>query len=487
MKEIKARDQVRLGMQRCWRLAITGMSYRMFRSGVTVAILALAVAFLTHMLGFGILERETQSSAATELEQSRRLGQTITRLATPDARATLLEELAAGDDARLSEYQHFAGVDRAALEVVRKVALRYLAAASYLDDLPPAPRAVVLGDFKARELLDSLSTPEAVQKLAAKLRSLGHHAPGGDADFARLMNEERPPLDALLAKIESGHRAAVQAVADAFPGRAAADLAANPPPEFQSVTRDAGFVIRDQSALRAFARRSHDMSSLERALLAAETRAQVARDSGIAPGEVGLPAMLEYVGGSETKAAWLAGALRAGGAAKELSGTRVAELLKLAARERELEQASSGYVKVEGGLFGLSERSQWLILLSFLVCAVGVANAMLMSVTERFTEIATMKCLGAMDGFVMMMFVFEAVIQGALGGAVGVVLGVILAGLRAAVEYGRLAGSALSASAELGAAALLSLGVGVLLAAVAAVGPSFVAARLAPMEAMRVD
>ena len=42
------------------------------------------------------------------------------------------------------------------------------------------------------------------------------------------------------------------------------------------------------------------------------------------------------------------------------------------------------------------ERSKqtWLISLSLLVCVVGIANAMLMSVTERFREIGTMKCLG---------------------------------------------------------------------------------------------
>ena len=106
---------------------------------------------------------------------------------------------------------------------------------------------------------------------------------------------------------------------------------------------------------------------------------------------------------------------------------------------------------------------------------------------ERFTEIATMKCLGALDGFVMTMFVFEALIQGALGGVVGVVLGVLLAVVRMLFEYGPIAGAASGAVGELSSAALLSLVIGVLLAAVAAVGPSFVAARLAPMEAMRVD
>jgi len=112
---------------------------------------------------------------------------------------------------------------------------------------------------------------------------------------------------------------------------------------------------------------------------------------------------------------------------------------------------------------------------------------MLMSVTERFTEIATMKCLGAMDRFVMMMFVFEAAIQGVVGGVVGLLLGVVLALGRGLLEFGVLLGAAASSAGDIAVAAALSLVVGVVLATLAAVGPSWVAARLAPMEAMRVE
>ncbi|MCC7409855.1 MAG: hypothetical protein IT442_17445, partial [Phycisphaeraceae bacterium] len=50
MKPIIVQDQVRLGVGRCVGLSLSGMSYRMFRSMITVSILALAVAFLSHVL-----------------------------------------------------------------------------------------------------------------------------------------------------------------------------------------------------------------------------------------------------------------------------------------------------------------------------------------------------------------------------------------------------------------------------------------------------
>ena len=45
---------------------------------------------------------------------------------------------------------------------------------------------------------------------------------------------------------------------------------------------------------------------------------------------------------------------------------------------------------------GISMKDKWLIIMSLIVCVVGIANSMLMAVTERFQEIGTMKCLGAL-------------------------------------------------------------------------------------------
>ncbi|KKK92645.1 hypothetical protein LCGC14_2700850, partial [marine sediment metagenome] len=91
-----------------------------------------------------------------------------------------------------------------------------------------------------------------------------------------------------------------------------------------------------------------------------------------------------------------------------------------------------------GGWLGFSRRTGWLIIISFMVCVVGVANAMLMSVTERFREIATMKCLGALDSFIMIIFVMESSLQGLAGGIIGVVVGALLGMMRSAWSFGAL-------------------------------------------------
>ena len=114
------------------------------------------------------------------------------------------------------------------------------------------------------------------------------------------------------------------------------------------------------------------------------------------------------------------------------------------------------------------------------------ANAMLMSITERFREIATMKCLGATDTYILMQFMMEAGMQGFCGGLLGVVIGFAIAAVRGFAAFG----SHLAAYwpwADLAASGVVSLLAGVLLAILASVQPSWSASRMAPMEAMRVE
>ena len=135
---------------------------------------------------------------------------------------------------------------------------------------------------------------------------------------------------------------------------------------------------------------------------------------------------------------------------------------------------------------GSSAKQRWLLILSLLVCVVGIVNAQLMAVTERFREIGTMKCLGALDRFVLRLFVLEAGMQGAVGGLAGALLGAIAAVLMSLMSYGAAAVVNLSAVDVIFSVGL-AVGVGFLLSLIGVMYPAILASRMQPVEAMRVE
>jgi len=133
-----------------------------------------------------------------------------------------------------------------------------------------------------------------------------------------------------------------------------------------------------------------------------------------------------------------------------------------------------------------SAKQRWIIMLSLLVCAVGIVNAQLMAVTERFREIGTMKCLGALDRFVLRLFILEAGMQGLAGSVAGAITGAVFALLAGWVRFG---GAALQqvTMASVAASMAVATGIGVALSLLGVLYPALVAARMQPVEAMRVE
>ena len=159
-----------------------------------------------------------------------------------------------------------------------------------------------------------------------------------------------------------------------------------------------------------------------------------------------------------------------------------------------LRQASEDNVELKALLLSQGEltdlkqsqqRANWLVGLSLLVCVVGVANAVLMSVTERYREIGTMKCLGALDSFVLKLFLLESMFLGGLGTIIGILTGIILAMLVKLVSYGSFIFSSMSWTqllARIGAAFVIGTGLSI----IGALYPAHRASRMQPVEAMRV-
>jgi len=132
-------------------------------------------------------------------------------------------------------------------------------------------------------------------------------------------------------------------------------------------------------------------------------------------------------------------------------------------------------------------RTGWIVVISLLVTVIGVSNAMLMSVTERFREIGTMKCLGALSSFVRQMFFIESSLIGLAGSVIGSLFGCLFSAAVFSASYGPgLVLAALGGSVGLVAVHfLLCIAAGVLLSVGAAIYPASFASRMVPATALR--
>lgn len=127
-----------------------------------------------------------------------------------------------------------------------------------------------------------------------------------------------------------------------------------------------------------------------------------------------------------------------------------------------------------------------LIGLSLFTCLVGIINAMLMAVTERIKEIGTLKCLGALDGFIVKIYFIESSLQGVIGTVLGILIGLIVALAVALATYGKYVFGNFPHGAVL-MSIIWSFLIGSVLAVTASIAPAYWAARKEPVDAMRVE
>ena len=119
----------------------------------------------------------------------------------------------------------------------------------------------------------------------------------------------------------------------------------------------------------------------------------------------------------------------------------------------------------------------WIAGISLLVGGIGVMNIMLVSVTERTQEIGLKKAIGARKGKVLGQFLTEAAVLTSLGGLVGVIVGIILAEV-----ISKVTGTLVSISVP---AAVLAVVFSMIIGIVFGLLPSYKAANLDPIEALR--
>ena len=171
---------------------------------------------------------------------------------------------------------------------------------------------------------------------------------------------------------------------------------------------------------------------------------------------------------SEGETDVLEGEMRDGSASGNTAGFsyRAADLLEKAKSLQEVSQNTN-------------QQLLWIASISLLVGGIGVMNIMLVSVTERTSEIGLKKAIGAKKRRILSQFLTEAAVLTSIGGVIGVIVGVILAQVISKVSG---APVAISVPAALGSV-LFSMAIGVIFGLL----PSVKAANLNPIDALRYE
>jgi putative ABC transport system permease protein len=117
-------------------------------------------------------------------------------------------------------------------------------------------------------------------------------------------------------------------------------------------------------------------------------------------------------------------------------------------------------------------------LLAIVVGGIGIANVMSISVIQRSSEIGIRRALGHTRGTIAVQFIFEAIVVGVLGGLLGVALGVLAIAVGVTV-----AGWVFVLQPMLVPAGIL---LAVVISVVAGLYPAVRAARLEPLETLRL-
>lgn len=489
---LEVRNQTPLSLRRMLSICVDSISYRLMRSGVTVLIIAVAIAFLADMLIEVDLKRFAHAAVGEHMQSitaySRFLqavGRTPTdeqlvRLAatsggTDEAKANLAQWAALGPD----ETEEFVEASAAALRYLR-----------FFNRIPVGRRVLLVKQHTRLAIFDWLAAPPNRAQFVKALEPMRSLKVPGTYDAFNAFLDAWASYRVRLGIVKGNYRRMVEANRAAFaPDGLANTLAA-------AARRDDVATVLDTIAARGYR-----VTPRMREQIAAGVKRQEDQDwartlinqpavrrgwHGAFGETFGPGSALVACSRDGSRIQWIADTLQHKNAATLFDAERFERAANDMAHADRILQASRELPDDESSAGARKTQTYWLIFVSFIVCIVGIANAMLMTVLERFKEIATMKCLGAANNVIAFLFVIEAMFLGVVGGVSGVLIGTFIAFARQMPVYGHLLFEHFQAG-RIGLNMAICLGCSVVLTATASVYPARVAARMPPMEAMRID
>ncbi len=469
MPKLEVKEQVPLSLRRLLEISMGSISYRLMRSLVTVSIIVLAIAFLAQIMMDGFLGRAARQAAQARAHKLAAYSRFLRQLSAVDADEPLVAGFATvhSGTAAFQNLSRWGGEDASRLIELSRQAQSYR---EFFDSIPLGRRVLLVQQNTGLAIFDWLEHADNYRAFAEQLRHMTSlRLPAGLEQFLT----EWPWYRQRLEKVKQAYAQTIAGVGDVD-----VQLAAQPA-EFFKHLEQLGFAV--EASERADIVRGFEHQQRVRWAFAQLKAQPVAAgwsrqfQEPFSPG-----AALASCATSPARIVWITKAL----------GKLDAEKFRAVAIEyrdaERMQQTAQQLVSRYGAANALSERVLWLIVVSFLVCVVGIANAMLMSVLERFKEIATMKCLGARRQTIAFLFVTESFIIGIIGGLVGTVLGLMIVLVRQAITYGGVLFERFPAG-DLALTFAACFCCSLLLASLAAIYPATVAARMAPMEAMRVE
>ena len=490
MKQIDIKKQPRLGYMRVLSITAIAIRYRLFRSLVTLVVIAVAIAFLMNIFSESLVTESMAKMTSERIVQTRQAAYWASRVVQPGSIDNILARLAAAhvDEPIYREAQLMGGLQpdqMAELQAHAQAAISYL---GFFERLDYIQRRRLVHSETGTQIFDSLQKQAATDRFLEQLRMLKSVRFVSPIEQFRAFLANWPEAKGLTERVRQGRAKAIARLAGAIGDRTALEALTDADGQFGLSLRQAGFRLDEATActISEQARQMVDAIFLQESLTRPEMRSAVAAYFDILPSEVNTQTLWQLLRHKRT-AGWYHDKLKQNRLLPER--ITVDRMIALAGLQAQQDSLMAAHRRVSSGadsVSGMSERMAWLVLVSMLVCAVGIANAMLMSVTERFGEIATLKCLGALDGTIMLMFVMEAALLGLAGGLLGALLGAMIGLGRMLAMFGALLGQAVPFG-QLLQSMVLSVVAGAVLAAIAAVYPSLKASRLAPMEAMRIE